>query len=67
MSTESESQQLVNLFRALTDAGTFGLAVLANPHASEIAKADASALVEVTARRLQELTNALNEDDLDDE
>ena len=55
----TEAAQLSQVFQSLTTAGQFGLAVLASREASELAKADASALVDLTTRRLHEFVAAL--------
>lgn len=62
-----EAAQLAQVFESLTAAGHYGLAVLASRDASELAKADASALVELTTRRLHEFVSALNASDADDD
>lgn len=61
----SEVQNLSELFSAITRAGQFGLQVLASPDASELAKADASAVVDQTTRKLNELLQAFDEDEED--
>ena len=63
MSDASEVTNLAQLFSALTEAGNYGLAVLANKDASEVAKADASAVVDLSTRKLHELLVALEDDE----
>jgi hypothetical protein len=63
MSESTDVRNLSELFSAITRAGTYGLAVLANPEASEVAKADASAVVDLTTRKLHELLKALEEEE----
>lgn len=60
--TTEEVRNLSELFQALTRAGSYALAVLQSADASEIAKADASAVVDLTARKLHELLQALEEE-----
>jgi hypothetical protein len=62
MSDSTDVHNLAELFAAITRAGSFALAVLSNPEASEIAKADASAVVDLTSRKLHDLMKALEED-----
>ena len=66
MNDATDVRNLSELFAAITRAGTFGLAVLANPDSSELAKADASAVVDLTVRKLHELMQALDEDEEED-
>ena len=62
MSDGSDVQNLHQLFNALTVAGEYGLQVLHSQDASEVARADASAVVDLTTRKLHELLDALDDD-----
>ena len=63
MSDASEVQNLAQLFSALTEVGRYGLSVLASTDASEVAKADASALIDLSTRKLHELLVALEDEE----
>jgi hypothetical protein len=65
MNDPHDIRNLADLFAAITQAGNFGLAVLANPDASDVAKADASAVVDLTSRKLHELLQAIEDEDDD--
>lgn len=65
MTEDHDVRNLSDLFSAFTRAGTFALAVMHSQEASDIAKADASAVVDLAARRLHDLMQALDEEDED--
>lgn len=63
MHENEDVKNLYELFSALTRAGGFALTVLQAAETSEIAKADASAVVDLTMRKLHELMQALEEEE----
>ena len=65
MSDTADVRNLSELFAAITRAGSFGLSVLACPGVSDMAKADASAVVDLATRKLHELLQAFDAEDED--
>jgi len=65
MTDTADVRNLSELFAAITRAGSFGLSILSCPEASDMAKADASAVVDLAARKLHELLQALDADEED--